>query len=226
LLRLSLQAARRHDWRLVTHVAESIEEFDMIRHARGPMFDWLRRNERTMADCGAGSPVAQLERLGYLSRRLIAIHLNYLAPGDTRLLARRGVHVVHCPRSHDYFGHQPFPYSRLVRAGVNLCLGTDSLVTVRKTRRQTIALDLFAEMQAFARAHPAVSAADILAMVTRNPARAMGLAGQIGTLRAGALADLIALPFAGAAEAALPAAVHHTGDVSASLIGGNWAIAP
>ncbi len=226
LLRLSLQAARRHNWRLVTHVAESLEEFDMIRHARGPMFDWLRRNERDMTDCGQCSPVAQLERLGYLNRRLLAVHLNYLAPGDARLLARRGAHVVHCPRSHDYFRHQPFPYSRLVKTGVNVCLGTDSLVTVRKARRETIALDLFAEMRVFARAHPAVPAADILAMVTCNPARALGLGGRMGTLQAGAAADLIVLPYAGTISEALEAAVHHHGPVSASLIGGAWAIPP
>jgi aminodeoxyfutalosine deaminase len=220
LLRRSLRAARAHNWRLVTHVAESAEEYDMIRHARGPMFDWLRRNERAMTDCGRRSPVAQLEQLGYLTPRLLAIHLNYLATGDARLLARRGVHVVHCPRSHDYFGHREFPYARLARAGVNLCLGTDSLVTVRKAHREKIALDLFAEMRLFARVHPEVAPAEILAMVTRNPARALGLANRIGVLRPGAAADLIAIPFTGATTEAATAVVHHPGPVSAAFIRG------
>jgi aminodeoxyfutalosine deaminase len=226
LLRLSQQAARRHHWRLVTHVAESAEEFDMIRHAAGPMFQWLRRNERPMSDCGQCSPVALLDQLGYLDHRLLAIHLNYLAPGDARRLARCGVHVVHCPRSHDYFDHRIFPYARLVKAGVNISLGTDSLVTVRKAHRQTVTLDLFTEMQAFARGQPDVPPADILAMVTRKPARALGLAPQIGALRAGASADLIAIPFHGPIADATRAAVHHRGPVSASLIAGRWAIPP
>lgn len=226
LLRLSLRAARSHHWRLVTHVAESAEEFDMIRHARGPMFDWLRRNDRDNSDCGHCSPVAQLDRLGYLNARLLAIHLNYLVAGDARLLARRGVHVVHCPRSHDYFGHGEFLYNRLAQAGVNVCLGTDSLVTVRRSRREHIALDLFAEMRAFTRAHPAVAPTAILAMVTRNPARALGLNTQVGILRAGASADMIAIPFLGSATEAAAAIVHHQGPVSASLIRGEWAIAP
>jgi cytosine/adenosine deaminase-related metal-dependent hydrolase len=226
LLRLSHQAASRHEWRLVTHVAESLEEFDMIRHARGPLFDWLRRNDRDMTDCGQHSPVAQLHSLGCLTSRLLAVHVNYLAPGDARLLARRGVHVVHCPRSHDYFRHQRFPYARLARAGVNISLGTDSLITVRKTHRQEITLDLFAEMQAFTRAHPNVAPTEVLAMVTRNPARALGFAGQLGTLRAGAVADLILLPYAGAKSDAVLAAVHHRGSVSASMIRGNWILPP
>jgi cytosine/adenosine deaminase-related metal-dependent hydrolase len=226
LIRLSIQAARRHNWRLVTHVAESTEEFDMIRHARGPMFDWLLRNDREMSDCGRCSPVAQLEHLGCLTHRLLAIHLNYLAPGDAGLLARRRVHVVHCPRSHDYFRHQRFPYARLAKAGVNVSLGTDSLITVRKAHRSEIALDLFADMQAFARSQPNVSPADILAMVTRNPARALGLAGQIGTLRPGAVADLIVLPYTGSPADAARAAVYHRGPVSGSLIRGRWVVPP
>ncbi len=226
LVRLSHQAARRHDWRLVTHVAESTEEFDMIRHGRGPMFDWLRRNERDMSDCGRRTPVAQLEHLGGLTHRLIAIHLNYLGPGDARRLARRGVHVVHCPRSHDYFDHRPFPYAELARARVNLCLGTDSLVTVRKAHRQTVNLDLFTEMRTFARAHPRVPAADILAMVTRNPARALGMAAKAGVLRAGASADLIGIPFKGSIPNACDAVINHQGPVLACMIGGRWVIDP
>jgi cytosine/adenosine deaminase-related metal-dependent hydrolase len=44
LLRLSSAAAREKGWRLVTHVAESDQEFEMFQHARGAMFDWLQRN--------------------------------------------------------------------------------------------------------------------------------------------------------------------------------------
>src|SRR5438046_899043 len=64
LLRLSAAVAREKGWRLTTHVAESAEEFEMFTHARGPMFDWLKRNERDMTDCGFGSPVEHLERNG------------------------------------------------------------------------------------------------------------------------------------------------------------------
>src|SRR5437899_1846239 len=106
LLRLSAAAAREKGWRLVTHVAESDLEFEMFLQARGEMFDWLQRNERDMADCGLGSPVQHLERHGYLADNLLAVHVNYLAPGDAALLGRRGVSVAHCPRSHAFFQHR------------------------------------------------------------------------------------------------------------------------
>ncbi|MCX8092165.1 MAG: amidohydrolase family protein [Verrucomicrobiae bacterium] len=226
LLRESARLARRHRWRLVTHIAESAPEFEMFRHARGDMFDWLRRNERDMADCDGVSPVQHAERCRLLGPNLLAIHVNYLAPGDAALLARRRVHVVHCPRSHDYFGHAPFPFRTLARAGVNVCLGTDSLATVRKPPRAQVELNLFAEMRAFAAAHPHTAPETLLRMVTVNPARALGLAGRLGQFKPGAWADAIALPFEGPLRDALEAAVHHTGPVGASLIAGRWALPP
>jgi len=226
LLRLSAAVAREKGWRLTTHVAESAEEFEMFTHERGPMFDWLKRNERDMTDCGLGSPVQHLERNGCLADNLIAVHVNYLASGDAALLAQRGVSVVHCPRSHAFFQHRRFPRETLANAGVNICLGTDSLASVVQTRGQPPELNLFAEMQAFAAACPEAPPETVLQMATVNGARALGLPGRIGQLSENSLADIITVPFAGKSADALEAVVHHAGEVSASMIDGAWAIKP
>ncbi len=226
LMRRVSALAQRRGWRLATHVAESHEEFEMFTRGSGLMFDWLRRNEREMSDCGHGSPVQHLERLGALSDHLLAVHVNYLAEGDAELLARRGVSVVHCPRSHDYFGHAPFPQAALSRAGVNLCLGTDSLATVLKKPHESVSLDLFAEMRTLAARWPMLPPGTILRMATVNGARALGLAGEVGELAPQCQADLIALPWRGALVDAPEAVVHHRGGVIASLIGGRWTVAP
>ena len=226
LLRLSATVAREKGWRLTTHVAESAEEFEMFKHARGPMFDWLKRNERDMTDCGLGSPVQHLERNGCLADNLIAVHVNYLASGDAALLGQRGVGVVHCPRSHAFFQHRRFPRETLANAGVNVCLGTDSLASVVLTRGQAPELNLFAEMQAFAAACPEAPPETVLQMATVNGARALGLPGRIGQLSENSLADMITVPFAGKSAHALEAVVHHAGEVSASMIDGAWAIKP
>lgn len=218
--------ARRRRWRVVTHVAESALEFEMFRHARGEMYEWLKRSERDMSDCGGVSPVQHLARTGLLGKNLLATHANYLARGDALLLARHGVSVVHCPRSHDYFGHAPFPCRTLARAGVNLCLGTDSLATVRNFPPQDFELNLFHELRAFAKRHPGVSPETIVRMATINAAQALGLRGKVGELTQSAFADLIALPFNGRPSQSYSAVLQHTGDVSASLIDGQWAKIP
>lgn len=226
LLRLSMEAARRRRWRVTTHVAESAPEFEMFAGGRGEMFDWLRRSGRDMSDCGKGSPVRHLERCGALRKNLLAVHVNYLDRNDAALLGRRGVHVVHCPRSHDYFRHERFPLRRLARAGVNLCLGTDSLASVYKARRQTVELNLFEEMRMLAKNEPSLPARKIVQMATINGARALGMAGRVGELSACAYADVIAIPFTGAIAGAHEAVLQHVGAVAASMIGGQWAVPP
>jgi aminodeoxyfutalosine deaminase len=226
LLRLSARTARRRRWLLATHVAESALEYQMFARGNGEMYDWLRRSGRDMSDCALGTPVQHLERCGFLDSNVLVAHANYLGRKDAVLLGRRGVHVVHCPRSHAYFRHDPFPIRRLARAGVNLCLGTDSLASVYKPRRQQVELNLFEEMRALATAHPWLSSRKIVRMATLNGARALGLGGRIGQLSEAAFADLIAIPFTGRPAQAYDAILHHTGDVSASMINGKWAMAP
>jgi len=226
LLRLSAGVAREKNLRITTHVAESEQEFEMFMRARGKMFNWLQRNERNNSDCGLGSPVAHLARNDMLGENLLAVHVNLLAPGDVELLGRHHVHVVHCPRSHDYFRHPPFPRRQLADAGINLCLATDSLSTVRKTGKEKLELNLFEEMRQLAAADKTVSPVEIVRMATVNGAKALGMAGQIGELSENAFADLIAIPFAGKRADIYDAVVHHASTVSASMVDGQWAIVP
>ena len=225
LLEQAARAAQRRGWRLVTHVAESEEEFAMFRYGHGAMFDWLK-GQRDMSDCGRGSPVQHLERCGYLGANVLAVHANHLDRRDAAILAVNGVSVVHCPRSHDYFRHLKFPREELEKAGVNVCLGTDSLASVRKESGRAPTLSLLAEMQALAHAAPELSPETILRMGTLNGARALGRAGTLGEISPGAAADLIALPSGSGTRDAFEAVLHHGGEVAASMIGGEWAVAP
>jgi len=226
LLRLTARLAQKRKWRVSIHVAESAQEFDMFQHAQGEMHDWLKRNGRDNSDCGHGSPVAHLARNRLLGENVLAIHVNFLARGDATLLAKNRTHVIHCPRSHDYFKHPKFERERLANAGVNLCLATDSLATVRKNGKPKPELDMFAEMRALADQDASISPEEILRMATINGARALGLAGKIGEISADASADLIAIPFSGKPTRLNEAVLAHVGNVTASLIEGRWAIPP
>jgi aminodeoxyfutalosine deaminase len=225
LLELTAELCRKRRWRVTTHLSESAAEFEMFVSRRGALFDWLKK-QRNTADCGLGSPVQHLDRHGLLGDNLLAVHVNYLSDGDAELLARRHVSVVHCPRSHGYFQHQPFPCPALRKAGVNICLGTDSLVSVKKKRGQSLELDMFAEMRSLSANQPSLSNHDLLEMATVKGAHALGLSGRVGELTESAFADLIAIPFSGDAKGADEAVVHHSGDVSASMIGGRWVLWP
>jgi cytosine/adenosine deaminase-related metal-dependent hydrolase len=226
LLRLAAVAAQERGMRISCHVAESMDEFEMFTAARGPMFQWLK-GQRDMSDCGKGSPVKHVAGLGLLSPRTVLVHVNHLADGDTAILAKSGASVVHCPRSHDYFGHVPFEYEQLVAAGVPVSLGTDSLLSVRKSGRGGIPkLSLFAEMQSFLHTHPKVSPTEVLRMVTVLSAASIGWGGEIGELRTGCLADLVVVPYQGSSGDAEAGVVHHVGDAAGVMIGGKWVVDP
>jgi len=226
LLKFARRAAHRARWPLTMHVAESGLEFDMFQNGRGAMFNWLRKNGRDMDDCGTRSPVQQLAALKLLSPRFLAVHVNHLASGDARLLARASASVVHCPRSHAFFRHTPFPFTELHDARVNLCLGTDSLASIGKDNRRKPELDLFAELRAFAAQQPGLAPEEFLDLVTRNPAAALGEHGRLGELTRRAQADLLVLRSKAALESAAETVVHTPPDLAGVMIAGEWAIEP
>ena len=82
LLRGSAALARERGWLMVTHLAESVDEFAMFTRREGPLYDWLSRNGRDMADCGLGTPVEHYERVGALhqtvAQRLIVQQAQHL----------------------------------------------------------------------------------------------------------------------------------------------------
>jgi aminodeoxyfutalosine deaminase len=184
---------------LTTHLAESREEMEMFRDASGPLYEFLESIGRDMDDCGHATPLECFLKVSNSpNRRLfrnqrennwLVAHLNELTEGDFELLKKMTTkfHVVHSPRSHDYFGHTRFPFERLHAIGFNVCLGTDSLASNES-------LSLFAEMRAFQRSEPAISPERVLEMVTVNSASALGQPNTLGRLRPGFRADLIAIP--------------------------------
>lgn len=224
-LELSAELARRENWLLTTHVSESPEEFEMYSKSSGSMYHWLSK-QRDMSDCIGHTPVQQGRICGLLNDRFIAVHANYLRPEDIRALGETGSSVVHCPRSHSYFGFQPFPYRELLNAGVNICMGTDSLASVNRVYGNKPELSMFAEMGVFSARNPEIDSESIVRMATVNGARALRLSGKAGEISAGSYADLIAIPFNGTAAKAFDQVVHTWSDVSASMVGGRWIIPP
>lgn len=125
----------------------------------------------------------------------IAAHCVWVEDEDMRLLAKRGVTAVHCPVSNLKLGSGCAKVEDMVRAGMNVALGTDSNVSNNN-------LDLFEEIKAAAlmakgmslepKALPAQAA---LMMATVCGARAQGREAECGMIKLGMDADLILLDF-------------------------------
>ena len=197
-----------------THVAESFEELQMFVHRSGELYDFLKEIGRDMSDCGGVSPFARAVQLCGGANNWLFAHVNELTAEDAAPLGHiDSLHVVHCPRSHGYFRHGAFQFERLRDAGVNVCLGTDSLAS-------TPDLNLFAEMREFRRARPHVGAQAVLEMATVTSAAALGKSEQLGRVIAGAAADLIAIADSGVVSDAYETIIAHEGAVEWSMLRG------
>ena len=208
------ELARHRGFRVSTHLAESGEEMEMFRDGCGSLFEFMKAIGRPMGDCGRTTPLASLLDAGVLDERWIVAHLNELTPDDLALLRTAPrFHIVHCPRSHAYFGHARFCFAELRALGFNICLGTDSLASNED-------LSLFAEMRQFARIEPTLSPRELLETVTVNAAAALGQRDAIGKVRAGFAADLVAVPWHGSASGLLDDVVSYGEKVPWLMIDG------
>ncbi|HTT07350.1 MAG TPA: TRZ/ATZ family hydrolase [Gammaproteobacteria bacterium] len=138
-------------------------------------------------------PLKRLERLGLITPQLLAVHMTQLEPHEIALLAAQGAHVIHCPESNLKLASGFCPVAALLKAGVNVALGTDGAASNND-------LDMFGEMRtaallakAVANDATAVPAAQALRMATLNGARALGMDDLTGSLVCGKAADVIAV---------------------------------
>jgi cytosine/adenosine deaminase-related metal-dependent hydrolase len=138
------------------------------------------------------TPIEYLENEGLLTDRCLCAHVNYPSDGDMELLAKRGVTVVYCPKSHAFFEHPPHKMDQMIEMGIPVALGTDSLAS-------NDTLGMLEEVRLAARRFPHIPAAAIFEAGTATGANALRISDDYGTLEPGRkasffVADLKAAP--------------------------------
>ena len=141
------------------------------------------------------TPAQLLDCHHVFDTRAVAAHCVHLTQEDMALLARRGVSAVHCPVSNLKLASGCADVMGMVRAGMNVCLGTDSVASNNN-------LDLFEEIKAcslMAKGRTgdptAIPAEAALMMATVCGAKAQGREKECGMIKEGMDADLILLDF-------------------------------
>ena len=167
--------AQAHGLRMHAHVSETKSEHS----------DSLNRNGLT--------PFQALNKYGAWENGGIAAHCVYTTAEDWALMKEKGVTAVHNPYSNLKLGSGVAPIPSMLRAGVNVSLGTDGMSSHNST-------DLFADMKLAAILHNGVScdpmaltARNALEMATVNGAKALGR--NTGRIAVGCDADLILVDF-------------------------------
>ncbi len=138
-------------------------------------------------------PMERFLKLNLLDEHLIAVHMVHLTDDEINLCAEKKLAISHNPESNLKLGSGFAPVIKLMNAGVNICLGTDSAASNND-------LDMFGELRTAAFIAKAVNqdptvlnAFTALEMATINGAKAMGIANQVGSLEINKQADIIAV---------------------------------
>ncbi len=171
---------------LMTHVAESPEEIEFCETGRGPVADLLYPSLGIPPPEPPGvHPVDWLDRMGLLGPGTILVHAVHLRDGHPALLARTRTGVVLCPRSNRRLSGGTAPGGALVRAGVRVGLGTDSLLSAGS-------LDMWEDVRAGVEDY-GWSPAEALGAGTRGGAEVLGLGAVTGRFAPGLRADILAV---------------------------------
>ena len=135
------------------------------------------------------TPIAYLAETGLLDHGGYAAHCVWCTDDDFRIMAEKGVSLIHNPTSNMKLGSGFARVPRAMELGVNVALGTDGCASNDN-------LDLFEEMHIASLIHkglakdPTVlSAWDVVDMATVNGAKALGLS-DTGEIAVGKKADL------------------------------------
>jgi 5-methylthioadenosine/S-adenosylhomocysteine deaminase len=172
-----LKAARAFSDRtgvpIVTHISETKREVDDSVKAKG------------------ASPVAYLDRIGFLNERVIAAHMVWPQGSDLAILKRRGVGVVHNPQSNMKLAAGVAPVPKMLAENLLVGLGTDGAASNND-------LNMWEEMDTVAKLHKVftgdpkvISAQQAFELATIRGAQALHLEKEIGSLETGKRADLL-----------------------------------
>ena len=134
--------------------------------------------------------VDALEKLGILDNHCLLVHCIAMSDEDIKKAARAGVSISLCPSSNMLMFNVTAKIRKMLKAGLNLTLGTDSSASGPA--------NLFEEMHNIRKLYQKMYGEDlspktIFEMITVNAAKAFWMQDRIGTLEEGKLGDILVL---------------------------------
>jgi cytosine/adenosine deaminase-related metal-dependent hydrolase len=186
-----IEAAKKLDLPLTTHLAESPDEARFLADHAGPLRDlWDSLGWDEQVPKFSGGPIRLAKTLGLLDWPTLLAHVNYCDEDELTILAAGRASVVYCPRTHRYFGHPRHRFRDMLARGINVVVGTDSCASSPD-------LNLLDDLRLIHKIAPDLPPTTIFQMGTRRGAKALGRENECGSLSRGHRADLIAFPVTG-----------------------------
>jgi len=187
--RAIIDFALNNDMIWATHIAESAEELQAFSEHAGDLFFHATRKKQWPFEQKGQGPMYNAITANLIPNGGICFHCNYTGGHELALLTAKRVTVVVCFQYTDALGHKAFPIDVARSRGINICVGTESVSAPGTT-------SLFDELYRIKSAYPHIPAKEMLRWVTRNPASALKMGNDLGSLTPGKRADIIGVRFA------------------------------
>lgn len=140
---------------------------------------------------GVGS-VEFLDRVGLWKRKVLAAHCVELSPADIETLGHNKVGIAYNPESNMKLGNGICPVVELRKAGARVCVGTDGAVS-NNNLHIIQESDTGLKLQSLKYGPGALTARDMVGMLTREGAAVLGVESEQGSIEVGKRADIIAI---------------------------------
>jgi cytosine/adenosine deaminase-related metal-dependent hydrolase len=184
------QLSQKKFFPLAMHIGESKDEIRLFQRKKSGLQQLYRLAGWDLSGApSASSSFEYLQRIGFLSHNLLAVHAVHIKDGDIAIMKKSKVSVAHCPRSNKETGVGRMPLKKLLDKGIFVGLGTDSLTS-------SPSLNLWDEMRYAFKIHQrdGITAKDIFKLVTVDGSKALRMEKETGSLEPGKRADIIAVP--------------------------------
>jgi 5-methylthioadenosine/S-adenosylhomocysteine deaminase len=192
LFRCVAEYATAESLDICIHAAESGAELEMMMTGTGEFASGLAARGIAWEAPGT-STIKYFESLGVLDTSPLLVHCVQVGSEDVDLIVQYGARVAHCPKSNAKLGHGFAHLELMLSRGVPVGLGTDSVASNNRCDmiEEARFCGLLQRMVTINSRKP--SAEHLLKLATLDGARALGLAGEIGSLETGKQADIIAI---------------------------------
>ncbi|HKR64889.1 MAG TPA: amidohydrolase [Thermoanaerobaculia bacterium] len=138
------------------------------------------------------TPGAYLDSIGFLGDDVVAAHGVWLTSDELRTFAAKKTGVAHCPESNQMLASGVAPVVDMLKAGMEVGLGTDGPAGSNNNLDMVEELASAARLQKVTSGDPkAINARELLRLATIGGAQVLGLADKIGTLERGKRADVV-----------------------------------
>jgi len=134
-------------------------------------------------------PITFLDKIGFLSSNVIAVHCVKTDDSELRILKEREVSVVHNPTSNLKLAAGIARVAEMIRMGIRVCIGTDGAAS-NNSYNMFEEMKIATLLQKFlTKKAEALNAENTFVMATENGYKAYGLNG--GSIRTQSFADII-----------------------------------